>query len=63
MVLVVIIGVLATVVYPSYTNYIAKGVRGKALAVLTHSANLQEQYYFDHHELIAKTSLKNYARH
>lgn len=50
MITVVIIGVLAAIAYPSYTDYVAKGARAEALAALSNGANLQEQYYFDHRD-------------
>ncbi|WP_133406233.1 type IV pilin protein [Parashewanella tropica] len=48
MITVAIIGLLASIAYPSYTQYVAKAARGDALAGLVHVANLQEQYYLDH---------------
>ncbi|MCL1051240.1 type IV pilin protein [Shewanella abyssi] len=47
MVTVAIIGILASIAYPSYIEYVAKGVRAEGLTVLTDAANLQEQFYLD----------------
>lgn len=48
MITVVIVGILASIAYPSYTQFVAKGARGDGLAGVMHVANLQEQYYLDH---------------
>ncbi|BCV37466.1 MULTISPECIES: type IV pilin protein [Shewanella] len=47
MITVVIIGILASIAYPSYVQYIAKSTRSEAHAALMRLANLQEQYYLD----------------
>ncbi|MGI2168971.1 type IV pilin protein [Shewanella sp. MF05960] len=57
MITVVIVGILASIAYPSYTKFVAKGARGDALAGLMNVANRQEQYYLDH-----KTFTKNMKR-
>ncbi|NKF51001.1 prepilin-type N-terminal cleavage/methylation domain-containing protein [Shewanella sp. WXL01] len=48
MITVVIIGILASIAYPSYTQFVAKGARSDALAALMNASNRQEQYYLDH---------------
>ncbi|MBR9726697.1 type IV pilin protein [Shewanella intestini] len=48
MITVVIVGILASIAYPSYTHFVAKGARSDALSVLMDTANRQEQYYLDH---------------
>lgn len=48
MIAVVIVGILASIAYPSYTQFVAKGARADGLAGLMNVANLQEQYYLDH---------------
>ncbi|MCH1925446.1 type IV pilin protein [Shewanella sp. C32] len=47
MIVVVIIGILASIAYPSYVDYITKSNRSEAHAALMRVANLQEQYYLD----------------
>lgn len=47
MITVAIIGILAAIAYPSYTQYVAKGARAEGLAAALRVANLQEQYYLD----------------
>jgi type IV pilus assembly protein PilE len=47
MVVVVVMGLLSTLVYPSYVEYIARGARGDAVAGIMRVANLQEQFYLD----------------
>lgn len=44
---VAIIGILAAIAYPSYTDYIAKSARSDGLAAVMRVANLQEQFYLD----------------
>jgi type IV pilus assembly protein PilE len=44
MIVVVIIGILASVAYPSYTKYVAKGRRAAAEAFMLNAASKQEQY-------------------
>ncbi|MGI2109551.1 type IV pilin protein [Shewanella frigidimarina] len=48
MITVVIVGILASIAYPSYTQFVAKGARGDGLAGVMRVANLQEQFYLDH---------------
>ncbi|QIR15196.1 type IV pilin protein [Shewanella aestuarii] len=48
MITVVIVGILASIAYPNYTQYVARGARADALAGLMNVSNLQEQYYLDH---------------
>ncbi|MGB0892776.1 MAG: type IV pilin protein [Parashewanella sp.] len=48
MITVAIIGILASIAYPSYVKHIAEGARGDALAALVHISSLEEQYYLDH---------------
>lgn len=45
MIVVVIIGVLAAIAYPSYQGYARKTKRSDAKTVLTEYANLQEKFY------------------
>ncbi|MCL1056983.1 prepilin-type N-terminal cleavage/methylation domain-containing protein [Shewanella gelidimarina] len=47
MIVVAIIGILAAIAYPSYTDYVAKGARSDAYTELMRVANLQEQFYLD----------------
>ena len=42
-----IIGILAAVVYPSYTSFIMRSDRAEAFRELVRIANLQEQYFAD----------------
>lgn len=47
MIVVVIVGILGSIAYPSYTRYVAEGTRSEAQAALMRIANLQEQRYLD----------------
>ena len=47
MIVVVIVGILAAVAYPSYQNYILKGNRAAAQAFLMDAAQRQAQYFLD----------------
>lgn len=45
MIVVVVIGILASIAYPSYRNYVAKAKRNEAKAALLQIATLQERFY------------------
>lgn len=47
MIAVIIIGILASIVYPSYVEYVVKSARSEGVAAVMRVANLQEQYYLD----------------
>lgn len=47
MIVIAIIGILAAVVYPSYTGYILRADRAEAQRELMRLANLQEQLFVD----------------
>lgn len=47
MITVAIIGILAAVAYPSYTDYVAQSARAEAYTSLLRITNLQEQFYLD----------------
>ena len=48
MIVVAIVGILATVAYPSYTAHVTRSNRAEALRELVRIANLEEQYFIDH---------------
>lgn len=50
LIVIVIIGVLAGIAYPSYTDYVLKAKRSEAQAALVNLANKQEMYYLDHRQ-------------
>ncbi|MFV0594542.1 type IV pilin protein [Shewanella sp.] len=47
MIAVVIVGILASIAYPSYIDYVVKSGRSEGVAAVMKVANLQEQYYLD----------------
>lgn len=47
MITVAIVGILTTIAYPVYTEYVLKSNRSEAVAELVRLANLQEQFYVD----------------
>ncbi|ASF17345.1 type IV pilin protein [Shewanella sp. FDAARGOS_354] len=47
MITVVIVGILASIAYPSYIDYITKSARSEGVAAVMKVVNLQEQYYLD----------------
>ncbi|EDQ00655.1 type IV pilin protein [Shewanella benthica] len=57
MIAVAIMGILAAVIYPSYTDYVAKGARADGLAALLRVANLQEQFYLDNKQYATDMNL------
>lgn len=57
MIAVVIIGILASIAYPSYIQYVTNASRADGLAALMKVANLQEQYYLDHRQYATDMTL------
>jgi len=49
MVTIIIVGILSSVAYPSYMNYVQQTRRTEAQSKLIEIANRQEMYYLDHH--------------
>lgn len=47
MVTVAVIGILAAIAYPSYTQYLIRGTRGAAESFMLDVSNKQEQYLLD----------------
>jgi type IV pilus assembly protein PilE len=47
MITVTIIGILASIAYPSYIDFVTKSGRSEGVAAVMKVANLQEQYYLD----------------
>ena len=45
MITTAIIGILAAIAYPSYTQYVLRANRADAVAILTESAQYMERYY------------------
>ncbi len=56
MIVVSIIGILATIAYPSYVEQVTRSNRAEALRELTRLANLQEQYFIDNRRYTGKIS-------
>jgi type IV pilus assembly protein PilE len=53
MIVVVIIGILTAVAYPSYRQYAAKAKRNEAKSALLQIATLQERHYLQNNEYTA----------
>lgn len=47
MIVVAVVGILATIAYPSYTDYVVRNNRSEAPRELVRLANLQEQLFVD----------------
>lgn len=47
MITVAVIGILASIAYPSYIDYVIKSARSDAQVMLLEAANKQEQLYLD----------------
>jgi len=45
MITVAIIGILAAIAYPSYTNYVQRGYRAEGIAMLSDAVARMERYY------------------
>ncbi|GAA5217006.1 type IV pilin protein [Corallincola platygyrae] len=48
MIAVAVVGILAAIAYPSYTNYVAKNNRTEGQRELVRLSQMMEQYYLDH---------------
>ena len=53
---VAIVGILAAVAYPSYTQHVKKSARTEAITALVDAANKQEQFFVDNHDYTATLS-------
>jgi len=56
MIVVAIVGILATVAYPSYVEHVTRSNRAEALRELVRIANLQEQFFVDSRTYTANLS-------
>jgi type IV pilus assembly protein PilE len=50
MIAVAIVGILAAIALPNYTEYVKRASRAEAAAALLDAANKEEQYYVDNRE-------------
>ena len=53
MIVVVVIGILTAIAYPSYRQYVAKAKRNEAKSALLQIATLQERHYLQNNEYTA----------
>lgn len=53
LIVIVILGILSSIAYPSYIDSVRKSKRSEAQSALMKLANLQEQYYLDLHQYTA----------
>ncbi|MBH0021972.1 type IV pilin protein [Pseudoalteromonas sp. SWXJ133] len=56
MIAVAIIGILASIALPNYTEYVKRASRAEAIAALLDAANKEEQYFVDNREYTELTS-------
>ena len=61
MITVAIIGILAAIAYPSYTNHVKKSVRTAAKAQMLDLANRQQQYLLANRAYATSTTALNYT--
>lgn len=59
LIVVAIAGILASVAYPQYTEYVRRAARADAMVLLLDAANKQEQYYADNRSYTDDLSLIN----
>ncbi|WP_462158770.1 type IV pilin protein [Pseudoalteromonas sp. GB56] len=50
MVVVAIVGVLAAIAYPSYTEFVISSARSEAMTAVLNAANKEEQYFADNRQ-------------
>lgn len=56
MIVVVIIGILASIALPAYDNYVRRGKRGEGMSAVHTVLEAQERYYSDHRRYTATLS-------
>lgn len=61
MVVVVIIGIIAAIAYPSYTQFIVKSKRATSSSVLLQVADRQQQFFMDNKQYATKLSTLGFA--
>ena len=59
MVVIAIVGILASIAYPSYTSYIIKGNRSAAQAQMLDIANRQQQFLLANRAFASTTTLNS----
>ena len=53
MIVVVVIGILASIAFPAYRDYVQRAKRGDAMALLADIQARQERHFFDHQQYAA----------
>lgn len=61
MIVVVIMGILAAIAYPSYTEYIRRANRAEAIALLMEDAHFMERYFTASNTYVGATLPKTQA--
>lgn len=56
MIVVVIVGILASIAMPAYDNYVRKGKRGEGISAIQTVLEAQERYYSDHRKYTSNLS-------
>ncbi|HEY0288252.1 MAG TPA: type IV pilin protein [Pseudomonas sp.] len=55
MITVAIVGILAAIAYPSYTNYVLRGYRSEGIALLSDAAARMERFYAQNNTYVGAT--------
>lgn len=62
MIVVAIVGILAAIAYPSYQEYVLRGNRSEAQALLNDAAARQERYYTQNNTYADTTAKLGYSK-
>lgn len=61
MITLLIIGILASIAYPSYVDYVREGRRSEGIALMSNIMNAQERYFIENRQYVTTLDSLGYA--